>query len=174
MDEGRMKMRRIVIGVAGLVTVSSIAFLGCVPEKKHSAQSSDSMEQNALDAEKAEQLMADASAGVDVKMPAGKVKVKAKKASKTTDATAAKHRQPASVSGSYIVQVGAFRVKENAEKLNTKLQGIGYKSTLQAMNHSKNGQLYLVQMEPSKNRADAESLALKLKENSFDSQIVRK
>ena len=68
-------------------------------------------------------------------------------------------RKPASVSGgTYVVQVGAFRVKENAEKLQAKLKEAGYKVDMQTVEHSKNGLLHLVRFEPTKNRAEAETM----------------
>jgi cell division septation protein DedD len=74
-------------------------------------------------------------------------------------------RQPASVgvpahaaTGSlYIVQVGAFKVKENAEKLTSKLKEAGYPVRLQTITHSKNGELHLVRFEPTPNKSEAQA-----------------
>ncbi|MES2856986.1 MAG: SPOR domain-containing protein [Bdellovibrionota bacterium] len=187
-----MKMRRIALGLLSVVVTSSIAFVGCVPEKKKSSVSQTTMEQNALDAEQAELELAHADATAnhdqkyiqktDVKKAASAKSVKTVKTEKTAKAnsksnakTAVKStRNPASYMGAYVVQVGAFRVKENAERLNTKLQGSGYKSNLTAINHSKNGSLYIVHLEPAPTRAEADQWASKLKSDSFDTQVVRK
>lgn len=78
-------------------------------------------------------------------------------------------RQPASVAATthgagslYIVQVGAFKVKENAEKLTAKLKDAGFPVRLQSMMHSKSGELHLVRFEPTPNKAEAQDAIAKL------------
>jgi cell division septation protein DedD len=74
-------------------------------------------------------------------------------------ATPSTARKPASIGGgSYVVQVGAFKVKENAEKLQAKLKEAGYKVETQTVEHSKNGLLHLVRFEATTNRAEAETM----------------
>lgn len=88
----------------------------------------------------------------------------------------AKPFQPAhqSVKGTaaYTVQLGAFKVKENAEKLTAKLKGDGYPVLMRPINHSKNGELFLVQLEPTPNKNEAAKWQSDLKLKSFDSSIT--
>lgn len=68
-------------------------------------------------------------------------------------------RKPASIAGGvFVVQVGAFKVKENADKLHQKLKTAGYPVQLQSIEHSKNGLLHLVRFQPSGSRAEAETV----------------
>lgn len=78
------------------------------------------------------------------------------------------HREPASSAKNnvYIVQIGAFHVKANAERLHGKLKADGFPVMMREMNHSKNGLLYLVRMEPTPNRHEAETMVASIKEKS--------
>ncbi|MEK7355303.1 MAG: SPOR domain-containing protein [Bdellovibrionota bacterium] len=81
--------------------------------------------------------------------------------------------RPASHSSVYIVQVGAFRVKENAVKLEEKLKGSGLPVRVKEVNHSKNGMLYVVQFVPTPNRDEADTWRSQVKAKaSLDSQLV--
>lgn len=87
-------------------------------------------------------------------------------------------RKPASVhqtgatSSVWVVQLGAFRVKENAEKLTAKLKTNGYPVLMRAMNHSKNGELFVVSLEPTPNKSEAQKWQQELKTKSFDTNLV--
>ncbi|HVK60143.1 MAG TPA: SPOR domain-containing protein [Bdellovibrionales bacterium] len=166
-----MMLRRIAVGVVSVVASVSLVFVvGCVPEKKKTTSSHTSIEKNALDAEQAELEMA-ANAAHDRKPASAKKHEKVAKAKKSVEKT---QRQPAAFTGDYVVQVGAFKVKENAERLNTRLQGEGFKTSMRAINHSKNGELYLVHLNPTKDRSEADTWAAELKAKSFSSQIIRR
>ena len=80
--------------------------------------------------------------------------------------------QTGSHSKVWVVQLGAFRVKENAEKLTAKLKTGGYPVIMHPLNHSKNGQLYVVALEPTPNRTEAQKWQSDLKSKSYDTNIV--
>ena len=85
--------------------------------------------------------------------------------------TAAKSHAP--TENVYVVQIGAFRVKANAEKLNEKLKSEGYPVVLQSLDHSSNGQLFLVRLNPIENRREAETMRMNLKAKvDIDSMIL--
>lgn len=87
---------------------------------------------------------------------------------RASESKTASPRKPASSGKNhvFIVQVGAFRVKENAERLHTKLKSEGFPVIMREMQHSRNGHLYLVRLEPTPNRQEAETLAASLKTKS--------
>lgn len=89
-------------------------------------------------------------------------------------APAAKISKPAKAAASvYIVQVGAFRIKDNALKLEEKLKGSGFPVRMKEVNHSKNGLLYVVQFEPTPNRDEADAWRSQVKAKaSLESQLV--
>jgi cell division protein FtsN len=73
----------------------------------------------------------------------------------------------------YVVQIGAFRVKENAERYYRKLQEEGFPVILQTLNHSTQGSLYLVRMQPTADRVQADSWASELMTKaSIASQMI--
>lgn len=80
--------------------------------------------------------------------------------------------QTGSHSKVWVVQLGAFRVKENAEKLTAKLKTGGFPVIMHPLNHSKNGQLYVVALEPTPNRTEAQKWQSDLKSKSYDTNIV--
>ena len=83
----------------------------------------------------------------------------------------AAHRAP--VENVYVVQIGAFRVKQNAEKLNEKVKSAGFAVELQQIQHSSNGQLFLVRLNPTADRQAAEEMRKNLKAKiDIDSMIL--
>ncbi len=91
--------------------------------------------------------------------PESAVKQVAKELSKEKPEATREPRKPAAVAGgTYVVQVGAFKMKENADKLKEKLAKAGYNVETQTVDHSKNGTLHLVRFQPTSNRAEAETL----------------
>jgi cell division protein FtsN len=179
-----MKMRRIALTLTSALAATTLLFVACVPEKKHpSVTSIEDVEQNALDAEQAELAMAQAEDPPAQKWAAQKETAEPAKHSKAKEAPAhkaapqaeakvvAKTRTPASVEGTFVVQIGAFKVKENAERLHQSLQGQGFKSMMMP---SKNGDMYLVRLEPTKSFDEAQSWASQLKSKSIDSHIIHK
>lgn len=82
-------------------------------------------------------------------------------------------RPASSKSSVYVVQVGSFKVKENALKLEEKLKGDGFPVRMREINHSKNGHLYVVQFEPTPNRDEADTWRSQVKaKSSLDAQLV--
>jgi cell division septation protein DedD len=103
------------------------------------------------------------------------VKIEKKKESHPPEHTGRKVAsvtQTGSSSAVWVVQLGAFRVKENAEKLTQKLKTGGYPVIMQPLNHSKNGQLYVVALEPTPNKAEAKKWQSDLKAKSYETNIV--
>lgn len=83
-------------------------------------------------------------------------------------------RKPAAAGGVFVVQVGAFRVKENAEKLHAKLLSAGFKVDLKTIEHSKNGLLHVVRFEGTQDRAEAETKVLELRtKQEMSAQILK-
>lgn len=153
------------VGVVALGTINA-----CSPSDRSTAAREEVIAQNALDAEHADEQMSkgDKAAAADATKTAAMPKQpKVKPDHKTTktaageaksSATEKTARQPASAGGTYVVQVGAFKVKENAEKLHALLKEAGYAVDLQTISHSKNGLLHLVRIAPIGNRAEAETM----------------
>jgi len=151
-----------------------IAMLATVNGCSQSDRSTDAREevitQNALEAE-----AADANLAVKKLEPA-KGKVSPEKIAKATKTESSKKaakdlqkgkseipselRKPAAAvaGGTYVVQVGAFKVRENADKLREKLAKAGYNVEAQTVEHRQNGTLHLVRFQPTTNRAEAETL----------------
>lgn len=67
----------------------------------------------------------------------------------------------------YKVQVGAFKNKDNADKLSTNLINLGYSTYIIKVDN-----LYKVQVGAFKNRGNAQSLADKLLKDGYESWIV--
>lgn len=146
---------------AVLVTISVFVMSACTPNE-YSLEGHDEMAKNAAEAEAAEEAMA------------GEMKLA--KASQDSQVKKAPSRKPASAHGGvYIVQVGAFKVKENAERLHEKLKSSGFPVELRTIEHSKNGTLHLVRFRPSENKSDAEAKAQELKSKfaELETQILR-
>ena len=136
--------------------------------------SADSKDAQAADAGKtpdAGKSSDEALAGFTKTAQKGK-SAKAKKSAVVSTKTAkSAHRAPAE--NVYVVQIGAFRVKQNAEKLNEKLKGAGFAVELQQIQHSSNGQLFLVRLNPTADRQAAEEMRKNLKAKiDIDSMIL--
>ncbi len=165
------KKKRSLLGmmIVPAVATGAVVFLStmnaCTPSDHNTELREDAVAKDAAEAEAAEaQAGKDTKASTEEKSQAsggaghsahttGTVAAGEKKMTKT----AKSHRVPASAGGVYVVQVGAFKVKENAEKLQAKLQTAGYQVGMHTIEHSKNGTLHLVQFEPTPNRAEAET-----------------
>jgi cell division septation protein DedD len=91
----------------------------------------------------------------------------------TAHNTTTKKRSPASEKEIvYIVQVGAFRVKENAEKLQARLKGEGFPVLMHSLNHSKNGLMHLVRFEPTPTRSEADKWLAQVKTKAEIDAVV--
>lgn len=101
-----------------------------------------------------------------------KVETHAKTETHATTRKVASVPQTGSASSVWVVQLGAFRIKENAEKLTATLKTNGYPVLMRPMNHSKNGQLFVVSLEPTPNKAEAQKWQQELKTKSFDTNLV--
>lgn len=74
-------------------------------------------------------------------------------------------RQPASIGTAgktYIVQIGAFTKKENAERLSAQLKAKNYPVFVKTLDHQSLGQMYLVRLNPFTDRAEANRFATQL------------
>jgi cell division septation protein DedD len=165
-----------IIGVLALATMN-----GCTPSDHGTEGRSDTLSQNAAEAEAAEAKLANAeqpekAPSKDQKTAANETNVKpgANSVSKEKSATDKTPRHPANAAGGvYVVQVGAFKNKENAEKLQEKLKAAGYPVEMHTVDHSKNGVLHLVRFLPTANRADAETTIEQLQASqNLHAQIV--
>jgi cell division septation protein DedD len=148
-----MKQRfnsRVCLGL-GVLLAGSIAMMGCSSNDQTTIHYRDTTVMNGKAAEEAEKAVAEA------------------KNTKTS-----KERKPASRGGVWVVQVGAFKQKENAEKLHEKLKAAGYPVTLQSLQHSRNGELHLVRFEPVSEKSQAqESLDKFVAKESLDAHLLR-
>ena len=98
-----------------------------------------------------------------------------KKVTKAHHGSSHAQRIPASIPGNYVyvVQIGAFRVKSNADRLQQKLKAEVFPVIMHPLNHSKNGALFVVRMEPTPHREEAIRLQTDLKEKgSTESQVL--
>lgn len=75
-------------------------------------------------------------------------------------------RRPASkeTKNIYVVQLGAFKVRENAERFQQSLKETGLPVMLKELNHSKNGPMFVVRIEPTPNKTEAQSMLATLRE----------
>lgn len=172
----------VVPGVGAAVAIALSTMNGCSQSDRSTESRDEVIAQNAAEAEAAEEkLVPKADDKTAAKASAEKTE-KAKKTAKAepkakTDAkesVAHEPRKPASAAGGvFVVQVGAFKVKENAEKLQEKLSAAGYHVEMQTVDHSKNGILHLVRFQPVTNRAEAETMIEDLhSKHDLQAQIV--
>lgn len=177
------------VGAALVITLSTMN--GCSQSDRSTESRDEVIAQNAAEAEADEEKMAAPKAEEKTeKAEKSKSKKTAKaepkaehkaeqkaehKAEQKTAAAPAQHetRKPAAAGGVFVVQVGAFKVKENAEKLQEKLAKAGYHVEMQVVDHSKNGTLHLVRFQPVTNRAEAETMIEDLhSKHDLQAQIV--
>ena len=147
-----------------MAALGTVAIAGCnqpdtttftAPDKQTAVSHEDAATDHEVS--KLAKVMADADAA----------KLQGKGGKRTKGAT--QSRKIASVAAKpmvYIVQVGAFKVKENAYKLEARLKGDGFPVSIRSMNHSKNGALHLVRFEPTPNREEANNWVSQLKTKS--------
>lgn len=142
------------------VAIVSLATMNACTSSDQSTQGHEAMIQNAQDAEQAEAQLGQKPAVPEAKMAAKSEGKSHKNAQHKSEASAhSSGRAPASAAGGvFVVQIGAFKMKENAEKLQAKLKEAGYPVELHSIEHSKNGLLHLVRFAPTQNRSDAETL----------------
>lgn len=168
-----------------LIVFGLLPFSACNNSEQSGYMKTTSAEDNAREAEEAEQEYADLAAKTESTEKTGGKKTHGEKAKKVAShETKKSDRTPASKepahhaavtphdAGLWVVQLGAFKVKTNAEKLTSKLKDGGFPVVMRSMNHSKNGELFLVHLEPTPNRNEAEKWQSDLKLKSFDSTII--
>lgn len=139
-----------------------VALLAACTANEYSVVGHDEMAKNAAEAEAAEEALKKEMAFANV----------SEKPAVKKNST----RKPASVRGGvYVIQIGAFKVKENAEKLHEKLKSSGFPVEMRTIEHSKNGTLHLVRLGPVQDKTEAETRAheLKAKFAELEAQIVR-
>lgn len=121
----------------GVFSVLVFALIGCNRSAEDSAtgEVTKEMEQAALEAEKADE----ASGG---------------------QKPAKKSRRPSSNSAdlAYVVQMGTFKVSENADRLEKKLKAAGLPAFSKKIERPGGVMLYSVRIEPTANRHEAERL----------------
>lgn len=182
-----MKRKQIQLG---LLFGVACGWAGCGADRA-AVLSDESLARNALEAEAAEAELERMSAGLQRRVQDSMKSASDGRASgagkngtisgrdRRTGPTgpAASPRKPASnASGDvgYVVHVGAFRVKDNAERLLSRLQADGFPAALRHINHSKNGELYVVHLTPVKTRDAALELQGAVeKKMSASTQVVR-
>ncbi|HVH30929.1 MAG TPA: SPOR domain-containing protein [bacterium] len=81
---------------------------------------------------------------------------------------AADSRPVASAPAAYNIQVGAYKIRENAEVLLQRLQQDGFQAQI-----VRSGGLYVVQLGPLQSLPDAGRLVEKLKEHQYDAVVLR-
>jgi cell division septation protein DedD len=162
-----------------LFAFAMLPFSACSSSGDQAAyMTSSTAEQNAREAEQAEEEFAQLASKTATPKAKAKTKTAEHKAvvEKREPASAheTKHKASASSERVYTVQLGAFRVKENAEKLTAKLKGEGFPVMMIGKEGSKSGELYLVHLEPTPNKTEAEKWQTDLKLKSFDSTLTSK
>lgn len=167
-------MRQTMIFLSGgailLITLSTMN--GCTQSDRSTESRDEVIEQNALEAEAAEAQMAP-KAGEEKVVASHETHDKPTPKKVAHAETKPRARKPASAGGVFVVQVGAFKVKENAERLHQKLSSAGYQVETQMIEHSKNGTLHLVRFHPTSNRAEAQTMIEDLQtKHNLQAQIV--
>lgn len=99
--------------------------------------------------------------------PAGGTPTAAKTAPPTESA-----KPQATGPGTYLVQVGSFKDKQNADEMQKALQKKGYNVTVRTTSHSKLGQLYVVQLQPVDNAGKASTLVEQIKHEEKVKPII--
>ena len=90
---------------------------------------------------------------------------------KISEQKKSKKRKPSAIpradSGpqTYIVQIGAFTKRENAEKLHEQLRAKNYPVILKELQHEKFGPMFLVRLEPTTQKDEAQKKLADLKRN---------
>lgn len=145
------------------VAVSVALLSGCNRQASETTESISMMDPNA-EKNAAEAEAAEAELAHQETKPA-KSAVKKKKEA----------RLPASKSTKnvYVVQLGAFKMKANAERFQQSLKDSGYPVIMKELNHSKNGQMFVVRIEPTPNKAEAQTMLSALREKkSLSGQVL--
>ena len=62
----------------------------------------------------------------------------------------------------YIIQVGSFLTRENADRMQTRLEQQGYNTIVKACNHKVLGSLFVVQLKPLRDGSKAETIMVGL------------
>jgi cell division septation protein DedD len=141
---------------------------------KTAARTQSDIERALAEAEAAEAEYAKKDAGkVSQKTTAKTAKVSNTKLPREERREERQKRAIASLKGemSYVVQVGTFRVEENAKKLEEKLKAAGL-PVMQKKIERENGVLFAVRLEPTPNRQEAEKFAENVKSVSGQEALI--
>jgi cell division protein FtsN len=164
-----------------LFAFAMLPFSSCSNNSEQAAyMQNPTAEANAKEAEQAEEEFAKLASKEETGVKVGKTSTqenKRKPASAVAHSAVAHKEAHHAVEDSstqkvWTVQLGAFKMKENAEKLTAKLKTDGFPVMMREMNHSKNGELYLVHLEPTPNKTEAEKWQSDLKLKAFDSTLT--
>jgi DedD protein len=90
----------------------------------------------------------------------------------TSGAPAAASAAPAASGSGYVVRLGSFASRSNAERLAQQVHGLGY--TVSVSRGTAGRRLYRVQVGPARERAAAEQLAAKLRTQGHAGAVVAK
>jgi DedD protein len=90
----------------------------------------------------------------------------------TSAPPAAVSAAPAASGSGYVVQLGSFAKRSNAERLAQQVHGLGY--TVSVSRGTAGRRLYRVQVGPARERAAAEQLAAKLRTQGHGGAVVAK
>lgn len=141
-------------------------FSACSFHSKTAANSPNAVVlKNALDAETEEEAIA-AAKEREMKSQASRGGVQTQKSSNRNSARMPASQARATQAQHYAVQIGAFKVKENAEKMVQELQHKGFATELRQIDHSKHGHLFLVQLTPVAQKNEADRLAVELSQKA--------
>jgi DedD protein len=139
----------------------AVAMVGCSsdvskPIEQPTAQAQSDSEKAAAEAEAAEEEFA---------------KAKNSKSASGQRQVASTRTRKAKGEQAYIVQVGTFKLEENANKIEAKLKAAGLPAFQKKIEHS-TGVLYAVRIEPTPNRSEAEKFASSVKAATGEASLI--
>lgn len=143
---------------AALVTTGCTNSDVSQPIEQPSAQSRSESEKASADAEAAEEEFA---------------KAKNSKSGSAKRHVASVHSKNKKTAGesAYIVQVGTFKIEENANKIEAKLKAAGLPVFTKKIEHA-GATLYAVRIEPTPNRSEAEKFASSVKAATGEASLI--
>lgn len=165
MDMKRILKVRLAVVMASAMASGSIVTIvgisGCSPDvskpiEQPAAHSQNDSEKAAAEAEAAEEEFA-----------------KAKNTKSDSDRRHVASVQPQKVKRdeTYIVQVGTFKLEENAKKIEAKLKAAGL-PVFQKKIERADGTLYAVRIEPTPNRSEAEKFVASVKAATGEASLI--
>lgn len=105
---------------------------------------------------------------------AAEKKAEEKKLQKADAGKADSEKKVKSGGGSFAVQVGSFKEKQNAEEMQRSLEKKGYSVILKPVSNPKLGQLYVVQLQPVSDESKASTLMMQIRHEEKVKPVVIK